>query len=43
LLDAVGPPTKRAAFVDRMQGVDEKRGARQRDACAAAAVAKAVQ
>ena len=43
LLDAVGSPTKRAAFVDRMQRVDQKRGTRKRDACAAAAVAEAVQ
>ena len=38
LLDAVGSPTKRAAFVDRMQRVDDKRGTRECNACAAAAV-----
>jgi len=43
LLDAVGSPTKRAAFMDRMQRVDDKRGARERNACAAAAVAEALQ
>jgi hypothetical protein len=31
LLDAVGSPTKRAAPVDRMQRVDEKRGTRERN------------
>ena len=43
LLDAVGSPTKRAAFVDRVQRVDDKRGTRKRDACVATAVAEAVQ
>src|SRR5438067_8213193 len=43
LLHAVGSPTKRTAFVDRMERVDDKRGTRERNAYAKAAVAEAVQ
>ena len=43
LLDAVGAPAKRPAFVDRMQRIDDHRGAGKRDARFASAISEAVE
>ena len=43
LLGAVVPPAKGAAFVDRVQGVDEQHGAREVDPDAPALLAELVQ
>jgi len=43
LLGAAVPPAEGAAFVDRMQRVDQQRGPRQRPACVPPAVAEPVQ
>jgi hypothetical protein len=42
LLDAIGSSPKRTAFVNRMQRIDEERGAGKRDSFAPAALAEAV-